>query len=90
MALLRRATLNETVQGIRVARSNSRINHLLFANDSIIFGEASTVRALNILEILRSYAKCSNQLINVGKSSDFFSSNMNVSIRSEVVIILGF
>ncbi|GMJ04337.1 hypothetical protein HRI_004102900 [Hibiscus trionum] len=64
------------------------LTHLLFADDSIIFGEATTRGAHNLQLALNTYANCSGQLINYDKSSVFFSSNVIEENRREVCRLL--
>lgn len=79
--LLRMAEIDGTIRGVRVVRGAPRVNHLLFANYSLIFGDVTTLRASNALQILQSYANCFGQLVNFNKSSVLFSSNVSMENR---------
>ncbi|XP_037493294.1 uncharacterized protein LOC105628614 [Jatropha curcas] len=61
--------------GCRVSRVAPRISHLLFADDSLFFFEASRTQALEIKNILATYEAASGQAVNWQKSGIFFSSN---------------
>ena len=62
-------------RGVRVGLHAPWISHLFFADDSIIFSEASQRGAARIRDILDIYSKGSGQLVNRDKSKIFFSNN---------------
>ena len=62
-------------RGIRVSIHAPWVNHLLFADDSLIFLSAKTQSTERLNEILRIYADCSGQAVNREKSSIYFSAN---------------
>jgi hypothetical protein len=62
-------------KGIRVSPRSPWINHLLFADDSLIFMKANEQSAERLNEILRIYGECSGQCVNKEKSSIYFSPN---------------
>uniref|UniRef100_A0A8R7TDZ6 Reverse transcriptase domain-containing protein n=1 Tax=Triticum urartu TaxID=4572 RepID=A0A8R7TDZ6_TRIUA len=62
-------------KGIRVSYRSPWINHLLFANDSLIFMQAKVDSAQRLNEILRIYERGSGQAVNKEKSSVYFSPN---------------
>jgi hypothetical protein len=64
-----------SIQGLKIARSCPAINHLLFADDLLIFGKATVSVAANIKSCLEKYCNWSGQLINPSKSSIRFSKN---------------
>lgn len=51
------------------------ISHLLFADDCLIFTQATKRAADRISLILEDYNRGSGQLVNKGKSAIFFSAN---------------
>jgi hypothetical protein len=64
-----------------VSAKSPWINHLLFADDSLIFMSSSTQSAERLNEILRIYSHCSGQCVNREKSSIFFSPNTPDYVR---------
>jgi hypothetical protein len=68
---------NGSLKGLRMARNCTPIHHLLFADDLLIFGEASISVATSIKSCLDKYCRWSSQSINVSKSSIQFSRNTN-------------
>ena len=72
-----------------VCRSAPRISHLLFANDSLLFCQASQEEVQCVTDILQLYADSSGQCINFEKSSIYFSSNTDGDRRDFIKNILG-
>ncbi|KAA3453480.1 reverse transcriptase [Gossypium australe] len=83
-ALMKMAKQNGLVKGAKASRYGPEISHLLFADDCILFGEASERGARVLKEILQEYADCSGQRVNFNKSTVFFSAN--TSEASKVLV----
>jgi hypothetical protein len=64
-------------------------NHLLFADDSLIFMSASSQSGDRLNEILRIYGECLGQSVNREKSSIYFSPNTPEQARQSLKRILG-
>uniref|UniRef100_A0A803PM53 Reverse transcriptase domain-containing protein n=1 Tax=Cannabis sativa TaxID=3483 RepID=A0A803PM53_CANSA len=47
------------LKGFKLARNGTPVTHLMFADDIILFGEASVREARTLLECLNSYCQCS-------------------------------
>ncbi|GMI85899.1 hypothetical protein HRI_002259200 [Hibiscus trionum] len=88
-SLLRNAATYGSLRGIRINRYAPRITHLLFADDSLLFGDATAKGARRIKSILDSYARSSGQLINFDKSGIFFGSNVVEENKEDVCRVLG-
>lgn len=88
-ALLRMATMSGNLLGVRVNRHAPLVTHLLFADDSLIFGEATREGAITIHDLLRTYAAISGQLISFDKSGSFFSQHVSNDRKEDVRQILG-
>ena len=65
------------MHGVSICRRAPSISHLLFAEDSLLFCRATQYEVQEIVDILQLYATASGQLINLEKSSIYFSSNMD-------------
>ena len=76
-------------RAIPVTRSGTRVSHLMFADDVILFGEASKDQALVIAKCLSDFCECSGQKVNTQKSSIYFSPNTNEAVMVEVCNTLG-
>ncbi|KAA3489556.1 reverse transcriptase [Gossypium australe] len=87
--LMRLATREGLLKRIKASKSGPQVSHLLFADDCILFGEATNRGATLLKGILREYRICSSQCVNFDKSTVFFSRNTSEDDRHEVVNILG-
>lgn len=76
------------LQGIRVARGSSRVNHLR-KDDTMLFIMASQKSCETLVNILHDYEKASGQMIKKGKSSIIFSCKTPPEIREMAKSILG-
>lgn len=65
-------------------------SHILFADDCIVFSEASQRGARRLQDVLETYSRGSGQLVNRDKSAVFFSRNsteeMKVAVRQTLSI----
>lgn len=87
--LCRKAQDNGLIFGIRVCRGSPRINHLLFADDTMFFCKTSHKSCESLLSILQRYETASGQKINSQKSSVTFSAKTPQDIRDRVKLTLG-
>ncbi|KAA3453713.1 reverse transcriptase [Gossypium australe] len=87
--LLRMAASRYALNRFRVNRHGPRIAHLFFADDSLIYGDATIFGAFAINDTLEVYAQYTGQEINFDKSGIFFSSNVEQNKREEVCRVLG-
>jgi hypothetical protein len=78
------------INGLKIFRNNPAINHLLFADDLLIFGKANLKEASSIKSWLEKYCLWSGQTINNDKSSIRFSKNTNSIIASKILDIIPF
>lgn len=71
-----------------MCRAAPRINHLFFADDSLIFFRTSKGDAQELRRVLQVYESASGQVINRDKSFVLFSPNTNPDDRHEMRQIL--
>ena len=88
-SMICQAARRQMLSGVLICRGCLMVNHLFFANDSLLFCKASSQECQKLLEILKLYEDASGQKINVDKSSVFFSHNTPQQLRVEVLNILG-
>ncbi|CAL9001349.1 unnamed protein product, partial [Prunus brigantina] len=72
-ALLQQAERDSRLHGVSIAPSAPPINHLFFADDSLLFCNAGTPEALELKRIFGVYEAASGQKVNFGKSALCFS-----------------
>ncbi|KAA3486687.1 reverse transcriptase [Gossypium australe] len=74
-ALMRTAKKNGLIRGARTSRRGPAISHLLFADDCMMFGEATEKGVQVLKNLLQIYEICLGQCVNFGKSAIFYSTN---------------
>ncbi|XP_073353989.1 uncharacterized protein [Aegilops tauschii subsp. strangulata] len=82
--LLKSRDESSNLHGIQVAPSAPHVNHLLFADDSLLFFKANSEGAEEVNQLLDIYCQATGQRINYGKSSIFFSKGVPDTIRAKV------
>lgn len=75
--------------GLRVSRNSPKLNHLLFADDTMIFTTTDAHSCSTLVTILQNYEQASGQMINPQKSSISFSSKTRAEVRTRVKNQLG-
>jgi hypothetical protein len=88
-SLLSQAEEEGGLHGIKLAPNAPRVNHLLFADDSLLLVEATVQGVEKINSILHIYAEGSGQLINRDKSSVMFSANVKRNTKRALLQALG-
>jgi hypothetical protein len=82
--LLKQSRQSSHLQGLKVAPTAPAVNHLLFADDSLLFIKASVEGAHAVNDLLDKYCQASGQRINLDKSSVFFSKGCSEACRQVV------
>ncbi|KAA3472190.1 reverse transcriptase [Gossypium australe] len=88
-ALMRTATKEGLIRGAKESRKGPEISHLLFADDCLMFSEATAKGARILKDLLKVYEECSGQRFNYDKSLIFYSTNMNDESKEAVLRLLG-
>jgi hypothetical protein len=70
--LLKEAQRERELQGVKFGADGPHVTHLLFADDSVVFLEASQRSMVTLRRILHDYEASSGQKVNLQKSSMFF------------------
>ncbi|XP_026436024.1 uncharacterized protein LOC113333869 [Papaver somniferum] len=76
------------LKGIKVAKNSIFINHLLFADDCMLFFNADKTSIAQVKTCLKQFSELSGQLINFSKSSAFIKGDLlyedKLSIQNEL------
>jgi hypothetical protein len=64
-----------TLRGAPTSKKGPRLNHLFFADDSLLFCRADNFYWNRLSAILKTYEKASGQKLNTSKTVIFFSHN---------------
>ncbi|CAA7045269.1 unnamed protein product [Microthlaspi erraticum] len=82
--LCNNAQVSGLLPGIKVAKESPRINHLLFADDTMFFCKTKHQCCVALTSILKKYEEASGQQINSQKSSITFSSKTPQEMKDRV------
>jgi hypothetical protein len=64
---------------MRAGRNGPLVSHLMFADDLLLFGEASTNQMKCVTDILSLFCRLSGQQVSQEKTSIIFSKNVDRS-----------
>jgi hypothetical protein len=79
--LLKKACDENMLRGVKFGSDGPHITHLLFADDNIVFLEA-TVESMHALkEVLLAYESASGQKVNLQKSAVYFGDGCGTSLK---------
>ena len=82
--MIKKATVEGDLHGVIVCRRGPKILHLFFADDSLIFCRASLEECDSLQRIFQVYEATSGQQLNRTKTSLFFNSNTDTSVKEEI------
>jgi hypothetical protein len=86
-ALLNRAERKGVITGVPTSFKSPRLNHLFFADDSMLFCKANSVEWRRLIRILEVYEVGSGQRLNMNKTSIFFSRNTSQERKQEILML---
>lgn len=88
-SLLSEAVSSKELGGIRVRNRGPILSHLLFADDSSLFMEASLKNCEKVKEIMSWFGEATREEINFQKSEILFSPNTRVELQEVIVEFMG-
>jgi hypothetical protein len=83
-SLLTKADQDGSLKGVPTSRRGPRINHLFFADDSLLFSKADESHWRRLTCLLSTYEKASGQRLNREKMTIFFSINTTEEVKEKI------
>ena len=83
-ALFHKVCVLGNLKGIQSCRRGPWVSHLFFADDSLLFGQATLFECRKIMYILGRYERCLGQKINRDKKAIFFKHNTSNNIKQSI------
>ncbi|KAF5459101.1 hypothetical protein F2P56_023085 [Juglans regia] len=78
-----------TISGVPLARGKVKMNHVFFADDSLLFCQANMKEWMGLNQILNGYEEASGQKLNRQKTTLFFSKNTKQPARNYIKQVTG-
>lgn len=75
---------------IMITKEGPSISHLMFADDILLFGEATKNQANCMMKCLRMFCHASGGKVSKPKLSIFFSSRVPINVKQSIALIFGF
>ncbi|KAK9671970.1 hypothetical protein RND81_12G067000 [Saponaria officinalis] len=75
---------------IPICKDGPKISNLFFADDMVLFAEASIHQAQVINYVLDNFCRASGEKVSIAKSKVFFSRNTSLDIKNDICSTLGF
>jgi hypothetical protein len=77
-------------KALKAGRNGPTISHLMFADDLLLFGQATDRQMQCVMNILNRFCNLSGQLVSIEKTSVLFSKNVDRVTRQRLLRISGF
>ena len=87
--MLSMAKEKKKITGLSITRGGTRISHLVFVDDTLLFCRANLEEWSNMHRILQAYEKASGQRLNMEKTSLFFGKNISNETRVYIQQVVG-
>ena len=87
--LCNKAQVRGDLTGIKLGKKSPRINHLLFADDTMFFCKSDDQDCETLMLILQQYEQASGQFINPQMSAVTFSAKTSLETKDRVKLLLG-
>ncbi|XBH85970.1 hypothetical protein VPH35_073750 [Triticum aestivum] len=86
--LISKSMEEDGLKGVNICRGALEISHLLFADDSLLFFQASEQQANLVKGLLNTYAVATGQLINPSKCFILFSDHCSPTVATNIKGVL--
>ncbi|CAN1123584.1 Transposon TX1 uncharacterized 149 kDa protein [Linum perenne] len=87
--LMNRAVDSRFLTGVKLTPRCPVLHHILFADDTVLFGTASSIQATRMKVVIKVYCRLSGQAVNEAKSAILFSKNTPDDIKELVSEVFG-
>ncbi|KAL0444502.1 UNVERIFIED_CONTAM: hypothetical protein Slati_2172900 [Sesamum latifolium] len=77
------------LRGMVVSQQGPQVSHLLFADDTLVFCQATQEALQRVGRILREFEAASGLMVNLEKSSIAFSCNVPENLKNDLASMLG-
>ncbi|KAL5577913.1 hypothetical protein UlMin_019612 [Ulmus minor] len=84
-SLISKVVSSRSLSGVKCSVLGPYVNHLFFADDSLMFCQADESNSLALLHILKDYEKGSGQQVNMTKSVITFSPNVDPRQKTAIM-----
>jgi hypothetical protein len=84
-SLLTRADRERELKGVPTSKRGPRLNHLFFADDSLLFFRADLCHWNRLSRMLHCYEVASGQNLNTSKTAIFFSRNSSSDNKQQIL-----
>lgn len=88
--LIQHVINNGEWKALKVGRHSPAVSHLMFVDDILLFGEATTKQIHCVKQTLNIFCNMSEQEVSQNKTRIFFPKNVNNTLRNQLVHISGF
>lgn len=82
--MIERSVESKDWKPISLSRGGPKLSHICFADDLILFAEASVSQVQVIRKVLETFCGASGQKVSLAKSKIFFSSNVSRDLEKDV------
>jgi hypothetical protein len=88
-SMLLRAKNEGSISGVPISFQGTKLSHLFFADNSLLFSRANPIEWCNVQEVLKKYERASGQKLNANKTSIFFSRNTKRTFKDHIESLVG-
>ncbi|CAN1163134.1 Putative ribonuclease H protein At1g65750 [Linum perenne] len=87
--LIRDCVVDGSWKAVELAKGSTKLSHIFFADDLVLFGVATVAQATVIQKCLDDFGGASGQRVSKEKSRIYFSKNVSSNLQREISGILG-